>query len=307
MENDSSRWLFIFPPTECGIMYCKERGDIARCSARMKLVKYVPRSRLRECVELFWLRDNSEPAHQEKREAILPDGRPHLVINLSEDAVRVFPRVLDASCETLDGSVFCGAHSSPYAILPTASIVMGVHFRAGGAYPLFPMPQEELRELRIPLSKLYGSAAGELREQLLEAASTSARFDLLENFLLGRMQRPPVLHRAVAHALLSFRRAEATSVNDLLQVTGLSRRYFSRVFREQVGLTPKLFQRVQRFQRITNACATRREIDWTMTALEAGYYDQAHFIHDFRTFSSVTPSEFLVARMTQRNHLRIAA
>ena len=272
----------------------------------MKLMRYIPRSRLRDCVELLWLRDNSEPAHQEKREAILPDGRPHLVINLSEDAVRVFPNVQDASCDTLDGTVFCGAHSSPYAILPTASVVMGVHFRAGGAYPLFAM-QEELRNLRIPLAELCGKAAGELREQLLAAPSTAARFAVLEKFLLARMQSSRVLHRAVAHALRSFTGAESMSVNDLLRETGLSRRYFSRVFSEQVGLTPKLFQRVQRFQRIMEACATRSELGWTTTALEAGYYDQAHFIHDFRAFCSVTPSEYLAARVTQRNHLPIAS
>ena len=273
----------------------------------MKLVTYVPRSPLRDCVELLWLRDNSEPAHQEKREAILPDGRPHLVINLSEDAVRVFPNVLDASCETLAGTVFCGAHSLPYAILPTASVVMGVHFRAGGAYPLFAMPQQELHNLRISLAQLCGKAAGELRERLLEASSTAARFGVLENFLLSRMQRPPILHCAVTHALRSFVRAETMTVNDLLRETGLSRRYFSRVFSEQVGLTPKLFQRVQRFQRIMDACATRSEMDWTATALDVGYYDQAHFIHDFRAFCSVTPSAFLAARATQRNHLLIPA
>lgn len=273
----------------------------------MKLLKNVPRSRLRECVELFWLRDNSEPAHDDEREAILPDGRPHLVINLSEDAVRVFPKVMNTRCDTLDGTIFCGAQSSPYAVLPTASTVMGVHFYPGGAYPFFPMPQEELHDLRIPLAELYGSAAGQLREQLLAARSAAARFDVLENFLLARMRRPTVLHRSVAHALHSFTRAEPARVNELLRVTGLSRRYFSRIFSQQVGLTPKLFQRVQRFQRITDACAMRDQMDWTATALEAGYYDQAHFIHDFRSFSSVTPSEFLAARVTQRNHLPIAS
>lgn len=272
----------------------------------MNLVRHVPPSRLRECVEIFWLRDNSQPAHHENREAILPDGRPHLVINLSEDAVRVFPQVMNAACDTLDGAVFCGAHCSPYAILPTASLVMGVHFRAGGAYPFFPIPQDELRDLRIPLVELYGSAAGALRERLIAARSPSARFAILEDFLLARMRKPPGLHRAVGHALRSFGRAEHASVNDLLRETGLSRRYFSRVFNEQVGLTPKLFQRVQRFQRVTDACATRSELDWTATALDAGYYDQAHFIHDSRAFSSVAPSEFLAARVKQRNHLPIA-
>jgi AraC-like DNA-binding protein len=269
----------------------------------MTILKYEPRSRLRECVELFWLRDNSEPVHAEKREAILPDGRPHLVINLSEDAVRVFPQVMNASCDTLDGSVFCGAHSSPYAILPTAAVVIGVHFRAGGAYPLLRMPAEELHDFRIPLAELYGSAAAELREQLLDARSAAARFAILERFLLRRLQGSHLLHRAVRYAVSAFEHDAFLSVAGVLGKIGLSERRFSQVFSEQVGLTPKLFQRVRRFQRTMASMPSHGEVDWAGTASANGYYDQAHLINDFRAFSSVTPSEFFASRILQRNHL----
>jgi AraC-like DNA-binding protein len=84
---------------------------------------------------------------------------------------------------------------------------------------------------------------------------------------------------------------------------GLSSRRFSRIFSEQVGLTPKVFHRVQRFQRTMGSVASTRKVDWARLAVEAGYYDQAHFIHEFHSFCSVTPSTFLGTTLGQRNHL----
>jgi AraC-like DNA-binding protein len=264
------------------------------------------RAPLAEYVELLWLRDNSMPAHNENREAILPDGRAHLVINLSENAVRIFHRVRDASVETLDGSAFCGPQSSPYAILPTASIVMGVHFRAGGAFPFLSVPAEEFHNARVPLDVIYGTAAHELRDRLIAATSPARKFAILEAFLLERMLRPHALHRAVVYGVRSFESRRSPAVSDVLREIGISARRFSRVFSEQVGLTPKLFQRVQRFQRSITALPASPDVDWASAALEAGYYDQAHFIHDFRCFCSVTPSVFVAARIAQPNHLPLS-
>lgn len=272
----------------------------------MQLIKYQPCPPLRDCIELFWLRDSSSAVSAHSREAILPDGRAHLVINLSEDVVRVFRKVSEGPCETLDGSVFCGAHSSPYAIMPAALLVLGVYFRAGGARALLPLPADELHNLRVPLRGIYGRATEELRYQLVNAPSHQARFTLLERFLVERMQRSIPLHRSVAYALRSFEDRRDVIVNDLLCETGLSRRYFSRVFSEQVGLTPKLFQRVRRFQRIIELCSTATEIEWAQVALNAGYYDQAHFIHDVREFCAVTPSTYRSAAVLQRNHMPLA-
>lgn len=228
------------------------------------------------------------------------------MINLSEDAVRIFHHARDASVETFDGSVFCGAQSSPYAILPTASVVIGVHFRAGGAFPFLRIPAEEFHNARIPLDIIYGAGARELRERLIAAASPPRKFAILEEFLLRRMLPARALHGAVLHGLRWLEGNGSPGVTEVVRETGLSERRFSRVFSEQVGMTPKLFQRVRRFQRTIATLPRRTEIDWASAALDAGYYDQAHFIHDFRAFSSVTLGAFVAARIGQPNHLPLS-
>lgn len=85
-------------------------------------------------------------------------------------------------------------------------------------------------------------------------------------------------------------------------VTGqiaLSQKRFIQVFHEEVGMTPKLFCRVRRFRRIHRA----GRVDWAQTALDCGYYDQAHFINDFRAFSGLSPTAYLDQRSDQPNHV----
>jgi len=89
----------------------------------------------------------------------------------------------------------------------------------------------------------------------------------------------------------------------VLEKIGLSERRFSQIFSEQVGLTPKLFQRVRRFQKTMASLPPRGEVNWAGTATANGYYDQAHLINDFRAFSSVTPADFFARHVVQRNHL----
>jgi AraC-like DNA-binding protein len=92
----------------------------------------------------------------------------------------------------------------------------------------------------------------------------------------------------------------------VLRETGLSERRFIEVFHEQVGLTPKAFCRVRRFQRVLKSVHGAREVDWAQVALDCGYYDQPHFIHDFRGFSGLTPAQY-VARATASSEPRAGA
>jgi AraC-like DNA-binding protein len=269
----------------------------------MSITKYVPGPPLRDFVELFWFLEGRGLAERTQKEAILPDGCAALVINLSENAVRIYEDIRDNSSTKLSGSIFCGPQSTPYAVAPTATSVIGVHFRPGGAFAFLPMPLEELRNAHVAIESIYGGKAGALRDRLIKAISAKEKFAILENFLRCRMVGSVSLHRAVTHAVRCFQSELAPTVSEIVEQTGLSSRRFSRIFSEQVGLTPKVFHRVQRFQRTMGSVTSAREVDWARLAVEAGYYDQAHFIHEFHSFCSVTPSTFLGTTLGQRNHL----
>ena len=116
--------------------------------------------------------------------------------------------------------------------------------------------------------------------------------------------RPLQLHPGVAFALHRFCvRPHATTVASVLDRIGLSHRSFAQIFHDQVGLTPKSFSRVQRFQRVLRQVHRLPSIDWADVALECGYYDQAHFIHDFQTFSGFTPTVYAARATEHLNHV----
>jgi AraC-like DNA-binding protein len=269
----------------------------------MIIIKHFPGPPLNEVVELFWYRGGETAAVSvAPREAILPDGCAHLVFNLSEDRIGFYEQIENNRLTTVAGSIFCGPRSSAYAIMPAAAAIIGVLFKPGGVFRLLSAPAEEFRNAQVPLELIIIGADG-LRQQLIAASTPAARFLLLEKFLLRQLQRSLPLHRAVRYAVNAFEHDSFLSVAAVLQEIGLSERRFSRIFSEQVGLTPKLFQRVRRFQRTMASLPSHGQVDWAGTATANGYYDQAHLINDFRSFSSVTPADFFASRIVQRNHL----
>ena len=268
----------------------------------MAILKHFPAPPLNEIIELFWYREQETGAVRDTiREAILPDGCAHLVINLSENRIGLYENIGSHRLTALSGSIFCGPRSSPYAVLPAKAVLIGVLFRAGGVFRMLSAPTEEFRETQVPLELITGG--DDLREQLIATAMPATRFLLLEKFLLRQLRRSLSLHRAVRYAVSAFEQDSFLSVAAVLEKIGLSERRFSRIFSEQVGLTPKLFQRVRRFQRTVASLPSHGEVDWAGTATANGYYDQAHLINDFRAFSSVTPSDYFASRIVQRNHL----
>lgn len=163
-----------------------------------------------------------------------------------------------------------------------------------------------MRNTHASLEALWGTKAVELRERLLEADTPEARFHILERALLARAPRLLTRHPAVEYALEEFRDVpHARTVSDVSERTGLSRRRFIRVFSQEVGLTPKRFCRVRRFQEALRLIEEQRRVDWGEISLGCGYFDQAHFIHDFRAFSGLAPTAYLARRTGHFNHVPI--
>jgi len=289
---------------------------------------YSPPPPLGHFVELLWLCEGFRPAHP--RERLLPTGTIEIVIHLREDHILTYGRRDVLRPFTLSGSVVCGAHSE-FFVIDTASQdgVMGVHFRPGGAYPFLRLPSGELHNHHVDLSSLWGrQAASELRERLLAAPTPEGKLRILEQALLEQARGGFARHPAVAYALREFQAAPGgRTIGEVTERTGFSARRFIDLFEKEVGLTPKLFCRVQRFQRVLQEIHTGpdssgpdshvngssaagstkagngKSIDWVSLALNCGYYDQAHFIHDFRAFSGINPSTYLAAHTAHTNHV----
>lgn len=264
---------------------------------------YHPHPPLSAYVNIFWLYKGYHPSH--KMERVLPDGSMELIINLEEDLIKVYDQKNHEQFKSLRGSLISGPHSN-FAVIDTACQVstIGVHFKPGGALPFLSLPADELRNEHVSLDTLWGTKADELREQLLEAETPVAKFKILEKYLMELMIQPASHHPAVVFALKKFQASpHQWKIADVTEQISLSSRRFIQVFKEEVGLTPKQFCRIQRFQNVLRVIEGEEQVDWTDIALSCGYYDQAHFIHDFRSFSGFSPTTYHLHQGKQKNHV----
>ena len=236
----------------------------------------------------------------------MPTGTVELVIGLQDDTGRIYPRDRDDDPLVFRGPVVAGPHAEYFAIDSVATLrVAGIHFKPGGAFPFLGVPAGELQNRHVSLGDLWGSYADEVHARVACAPTPGAKLRVLEAALLGRLSMPLEHHAAVSFALDQFSQSSTRMVSDVTSQIGMSGRRFADRFRDEVGLTPKLYCRVQRFQDALRRLhrPSSSHMDLADLAYTCGYFDQAHFNHDFREFSGGSPSAYLAAATPHLNHV----
>ncbi len=267
----------------------------------MQFLSYRPGPPLADFVDQLWLSQGAAPAHEMER--LLPDSTVELVINLRQDRIHLYDREDYHHSGTAPGCIVSGPRTQ-YFVIDTQDqgATLGVHFRPGGAFFFLRGPASDLVDQSVALDALWGSAAAELRERLLAVPTPESKFRVLEACLLEQLAKPLGHHPAVSFGIQQLC-GVGRSVAEVVDKVGFSQRRFIRLFADQVGLTPKMFDRVSRFQRVVQIAHGTDEIDWADLALVCGYYDQAHFIHEFQAFAGITPSVYLESRTEHLNHV----
>jgi AraC-like DNA-binding protein len=262
----------------------------------MNLQTYFPKPPLSHFIHQFWQVDDYQPPHP--RERILPHGTMELVIDLTGEPMRIFA----PSENRFASAIVIGAHSDYYVVdTSRRATVLAVWFKPGAAMSFFNVSGRELHNLHVPLDVLWGAAGCDLYERLLEAKTTLGRFHILEGVLLDRLTRAKARHRAVPFALTAFEQAQ--SVSHVIDQIGISSPRFIRVFSDEVGLTPKLFCRVRRFQAALQLIVRCPSHSWVDIALNCGYFDQSHFINDFQAFTGISPTAYTAQYPDHPNNL----
>ena len=254
-------------------------------------------------VDKQWYWEGVPPAHDKDR--LLPGGSCGLIVNLIEDENRLYSGPDDGVVNRLPGAVLSAAYSR-YFVIDTREqrANVGVGFKSGGTWPFFDAAADELQNQHVALRDLWGSAGDTLRERVMAAPTPHAKLLVLEAELLARAIRP--LHRR-AEVDFAIDRLKARphdhSIAQLSEHVGLSARRFTRLFTLQVGLTPKLFARIQRFQHTLEATQDPMSRDWTAVAQACGYFDQSHLIRECRELSGFTPTELAARRIAGSDHV----
>jgi AraC-like DNA-binding protein len=232
--------------------------------------EFAPPQQLKPYVECFW---TVEAASSLSEYPVLPDGCVDIVY--SPSVARELQLV--------------GAMTSARRFaLPAGQFQCGVRFRPAMSQAFLPLPGPDTLDQSIALSDIWGADACRLAEQISE--SPSARQGI--GFIESRLANPSDINLVQRLCAWIVEQAGQVRVDDLAFQAGVSSRQLRRLFLDAVGLSPKHFCRVIRFRNSLSRMSERGGADRVQVALDCGYYDQAHFINEFRQFSGYTPGEF---------------
>ncbi|MBK7038608.1 MAG: helix-turn-helix domain-containing protein [Bacteroidetes bacterium] len=266
---------------------------------------YTPQFPLNQFVESFIYYTNFNPAHSVDR--FLPDGNINVVIDLTDYPKFIYDNHTLKEIQSCKNVWFSGIRNK-FITIPSGrdSEMFIINFHKGKAYPFVEMPQNELTDCVVDGELVLTNEILNIRERLLGIKNIPQKFECVEQQLLKvfgkRMQLNPFVDFAVGEIL---RNPNIATIEKIAEKVGYSHKHLINIFKENVGLTPKSFLKVIRFQKAITEIEKSARANWTGIAFESGYFDQAHFINDFKNFSGFTPTQFLQLNNAYTNYIAV--
>ena len=259
----------------------------------MKLQKLLPSAPLQHVVECYWVyRDEPDPAARQQQ-AVLPSPLQSVAVVCSQS----FPLTAHDGVQLhqlAEGALFLFLGNRRINLCYQAPVqIFGVAFRPCGFYELFGAPLSTTIDENRPLdhpTRRFGQA---LKQRVLAAPNSLQCVAGAESLLLAglkeRALRPLGIEAVVAHVLEQHGRV---SVDEMACHANLSRRQLERRFREMVGVPPKMFAEISRFAHVVGLLHEQQEANWQDLTHACGFFDQAHFIREFRRFAGEAPGSY---------------
>ncbi len=195
----------------------------------------------------------------------------------------------------------------PVALCASSCIgFIAVRFRTGMLHRFTGIPAPELMDHAWPVAELWRTPGKDLAERVACAASTTTRLQLIQHFLLQQLQSgraDPLAEQAVSRI---YRECSGISIDLLADDLGIGRRQLERRVKALTGLAPSALRRTGRFQKTVKALMLDRVERPLEQALAHGYYDQAHFIRDFKDFAMTSPQPYLAAAYAKTHFYNIS-
>lgn len=266
---------------------------------------YFPRFPLNQFVDCFFYHAGYNPAHSVDR--FLPDGNVEIIIDLHDAPQYIYDNVTLKEVQACHHVWASGVRTEPISIgSGKAAEMIVIYFKKGRAHPFFPVPMSEISDCVLDADLLWGKRFGYLREKILETKELSRKFVVIEEFLLRQFQSKldpdPVVEYAVDRIIATPDQISLGKLNDSI---GYSQKHFISLFKSQVGITPKAYLRIMRFQKAINEIEEIQKVEWTAIAQDCGFYDQAHLIKDFRAFSGLTPEQYVRSKSELLNYIPV--
>jgi AraC-like DNA-binding protein len=271
----------------------------------MILETHIPRFPLNQFIDHFIYYEGYDPEHRIDR--FLPDGNTEIIIDFNDIPQYIYDNQTLKEIQACN-QVWASGVRTEFISIPSGkhAAMFVVHFRKGMAYPFFPLPMNEMSDRVVDADLLWGSEFALLRERMLETKEIRLKFEAAESFLLKHFQDRFSVNPAVAYALAEILRSpDQINLGRVSQSVGYSQKHFIAMFKEHVGTTPKAYLKIIRFQKAIGEIEERREVNWANISQDCGFYDQAHFINDFKFFSGFTPAEYVRRKNDMLNYVPV--
>lgn len=259
----------------------------------MTFQEFTPSPFLRLYVDRYWLVETFPSDLHPMEHILTPNGMDGLVWLFQTEAPQSF---LNANGPQ-DLPACYGLIQPSYAWrlqIPTPCGIVGAFFKPGVLHRWLRYPMGELSGRPIDMEAIVGGQIVHLNEQMRNTANQ--RIELLESFLAKRL---PVITPRLSYAdyalQLIIQQQGNQSIQSMADQLRVSRQFLARQFDQQVGISPKHFGRVVRFNALHRLIACNKQPNWLDMVCEFGYYDQAHLIKDFHDFIGCSPTDYLVA------------
>jgi AraC-like DNA-binding protein len=251
---------------------------------------FEPNHDLSALVKCYWTLE-SPKEKTPTRNTIVPDGCMKLIFHYGG----LYKHYTEnGQSITLPRCFLIGQLTRPYEVEPTGETgTFFVCFHPNGFLPFTTIPIKDMENTAVPLEKLFGTDGQEIEQKILNAHSTSERIALIETFLFNRLANTETVDHILKSTVETILTANGQlSVEELSRKTNINRRQLERKFSSAIGLSPKQLSKTIRLQATLKVLLNKKIINLTDVAYENEYYDQAHFIKDFKEFTGLTPKEF---------------
>lgn len=251
---------------------------------------FEPNQDLSALVKCYWTLE-SPKEKTPTRNTIVPDGCMKLIFHYGG----LYKHYTEnGNSITLPRCFLIGQLTRPYEVGPTGETgTFFVCFRPNGFLPFTTIPIKEMENTAIPLETLFGKDGQEMAQKILNADSTLERINIVETFLFNRLTDKETIDHFVKSTVETILTTNGhLPVTELSKQNNITRRQLERKFSSVIGLSPKQLSKTIRLQATLKVLLNKKIINLTDLAYESEYYDQAHFIKDFKEFTGLTPKEF---------------
>ncbi len=258
----------------------------------MIIKEFNPSTGLKKYIKSYIILEDSEGLIRNRRMSIFPSGHMEMIINYGDEVIFEHPYefVLKNAQGYLGGQIM-----GPVFYRSTASFkILSVIFKPAGVFHLFHIPQDEFTNYKIKLDLIFGSEFIELIGRLCEAGTHNEIINIVDKYFVSLNSDQSVKSVLISEATrIIEKKGGIYNIGDLSEELDVNIKTLERHFRKIIGISPKEFSRIIRFNRVFNLLNTNRNIDVMDALLSSGFYDQSHFIRQFKQFTHLNPSDFL--------------